>query len=124
MEEGSASEAIPDLKDIEIKIGRKTPEGLLRWMREDASSLRIDANKMSTAHDTPKETGKKSLDEKIRKLKMEMVRVARACVHVFVRLYVCGLASVHARAWHLELLDVIDSCFPGCDIHSSHSLQY
>ncbi len=74
MDEGAASETIPDLKDIEVKIGRKTPEGLLRWMREEASSLRGDA-KLATAQDTSKETGKKSLDEKIRKLKMEMVRV-------------------------------------------------
>ncbi|KAG8003186.1 Leucine rich adaptor protein 1, partial [Nibea albiflora] len=51
MDEGTAVETIPDLKDIEVKIGRKTPEGLLRWMREDASSLRADA-KLSTAHDT------------------------------------------------------------------------
>lgn len=74
MDESAASETIPDLKDIEVKIGRKTPEGLLRWMRDEASSLRGDS-KLSTAHDTIKETGKKSLDEKIRKLKMEMVRV-------------------------------------------------
>lgn len=71
MDEGTAGETIPDLKDIEVKIGRKTPEVLLRWMREDASSLRTDA-KLS---DPSKETGRKSLDEKIRKLKMEMVSV-------------------------------------------------
>lgn len=70
MDEGTVSESIPDLKDIEAKIGRKTPEGLLRWMREESSSLRADL-----AHDTGKETGMKSLDEKIRKLKMEMVRI-------------------------------------------------
>lgn len=74
MDEGTASETVPDLKDIEVKIGRKTPEGLLRWMREEASSHRGDA-KLATAHDTSKETGRKSLDDKIRKLKLEMVRV-------------------------------------------------
>lgn len=83
MDEGS--ETVPDLKDIEVKIGRKTPEGLLRWMREEASSHRGDV-KLATAHDAGKETGKKSLDEKIRKLKMEMVRMLNApvctCVHV------------------------------------------
>lgn len=74
MDEGTVSESIPDLKDIEAKIGRKTPEGLLRWMREESSSLRADA-KLALAHDAGKETGMKSLDEKIRKLKMEMVRI-------------------------------------------------
>lgn len=70
MDEG---DTVPDLKDLEVKIGRKTPEGLLRWMREDASSLRGDA-KPAAPHDTSKDTGRKSLDEKIRKLKVEMVR--------------------------------------------------
>ncbi|XP_069837283.1 leucine rich adaptor protein 1 [Dendropsophus ebraccatus] len=28
-------EAAPDLRDLESKVGRKTPEGLLRWMREE-----------------------------------------------------------------------------------------
>lgn len=96
MDEGTASETIPDLKDIEVKIGRKTPEGLLRWMREEASSLRGDG-KLSAAYDAGKETGKKSLDEKIKKLKVEMVSV---CVRACVRVCVC------ARAWWHKLLDV------------------
>lgn len=80
MDEGTVSETVPDLKDIEVKIGRKTPEGLLRWLREEASSCRGDA-KMSAPQDGSKETGMMSLDEKIRKLKAEMVSVCvRACV--------------------------------------------
>lgn len=85
MDEGSASETIPDLKDIELKIGRKIPEGLLRWMREEASNLRGDA-KLGAPQDSCKETGRKSLDEKIRKLKVEMVSVCMSvCVCVCVR---------------------------------------
>lgn len=70
MDEGAANETIPDLKDIEGKIGRKTPEALLRWMREEASSLRGERTRGPS-----EETGRKGLDEKIRTLKMEMVRV-------------------------------------------------
>lgn len=81
MDEGTVSESVPDLKDLEVKIGRKTPEGLLRWMREEAPSYRADA-KTSAPQDGGKETGKMSLDEKIRKLKAEMVSV---CVRVGVR---------------------------------------
>lgn len=95
MDEGSASETLPDLKDIELKIGRKIPEGLLRWMREEASSLRGDA-KLSAPQDSCKETGRKSLDEKIRKLKVEMVSV---CMPVCV--CVC---CVGARAFLYLLL--------------------
>lgn len=81
MDEGTANDTIPDLKDIETKIGRKTPEGLLRWMREDASSLRGET-KVATPQDTSKDTGRKSLDEKIRKLRMEMVRYRCVCLCV------------------------------------------
>lgn len=79
MDEGTVSETIPDLKDLEVKIGRKTPEGLLRWMREDASALRGDS-KLPAPHETCKDTGRKSLDEKIRKLKVEMVRTVFGAV--------------------------------------------
>lgn len=97
MDEVTVSETIPDLKDIEAKIGRKTPEGLLRWMREEASSLRADA-KLALAHDTSKETGMKSLDEKIRKLRVEMVRERQSTLLMYAPV---GCAAA--------------SCFPGCD---------
>lgn len=100
MDEGTASETIPDLKDIEVKIGRKTPEGLLRWMREEASSLRGDA-KLATAHDTSKETGKKSLDEKIRKLKMEMAHLRSVDVKILQQLLAVH-EGIEAVKWLLE----------------------
>ncbi|XP_051232147.1 leucine rich adaptor protein 1 [Dicentrarchus labrax] len=100
MDEGTASDTIPDLKDIEVKIGRKTPEGLLRWMREDASSLRGDA-KLSAANDTSKETGRKSLDEKIRKLKMEMAHLRSVDVKILQQLLAVH-EGIEAVKWLLE----------------------
>nr|XP_020458457.1 uncharacterized protein LOC109961732 [Monopterus albus] len=100
MDEGTASETIPDLKDIEVKIGRKTPEGLLRWMREDVSSLRGDA-KLSAAHDSSKETGKKSLDEKIRKLKIEMAHLRSVDVKILQQLLAVH-EGIEAVKWLLE----------------------
>lgn len=66
MEESNTCESVPDLKDLEVKVGRKTPEGLLKWMREDHKTISHQAEN--------NETEKKGLDEKIRKLKLEMVR--------------------------------------------------
>ncbi|XP_074491004.1 leucine rich adaptor protein 1 [Sebastes fasciatus] len=103
MDEVTVSESIPDLKDIEVKIGRKTPEGLLRWMREEASSLRGDA-KLTTAqaqHDTSKETGRKSLDEKIRKLKMEMAHLRSVDVKLLQQLLAVH-EGIEAVKWLLE----------------------
>ncbi|KAM3876340.1 leucine rich adaptor protein 1 [Diretmus argenteus] len=100
MDEGAASETTPDLKDIEVKIGRKTPEGLLRWMREDASSLRGDA-KLASAHDASKDTGKKSLDEKIRKLKLEMAHLRSVDVKILQQLLAVH-EGIEAVKWLLE----------------------
>ncbi|XP_047443818.1 leucine rich adaptor protein 1 [Mugil cephalus] len=101
MDEGTASESIPDLKDIEMKIGRKTPEGLLRWMREEASSARGGDAKLATAHDPSKETGRKSLDEKIRKLKMEMVHLRSVDVKILQQLLAVH-EGIEAVKWLLE----------------------
>ncbi|XP_074524949.1 leucine rich adaptor protein 1 [Halichoeres trimaculatus] len=100
MDEGNATETIPDLKDIEVKIGRKTPEGLLRWMREETSTLRGDA-KLSTGHENSKETGKKSLDEKIRKLKMEMAHLRSVDVKILQQLLAVH-EGIEAVKWLLE----------------------
>ncbi|KAF3690677.1 Leucine rich adaptor protein 1 Leucine repeat adapter protein 35A [Channa argus] len=93
MDEGSVSDTIPDLKDIEVKIGRKTPEGLLKWMREDA--------KLPTAQDTSKETGKKSLDEKIRKLKIEMAHLRSVDVKILQQ-FLAVHEGIEAVKWLLE----------------------
>ncbi|KAG9350922.1 hypothetical protein JZ751_024811 [Albula glossodonta] len=71
MEEGSVNESVPDLKDLEQKIGRKTPEGLLKWMREDASHRGDGILKPQEGKDL--DLGRKGLAEKIRDLKMEMM---------------------------------------------------
>lgn len=72
MEEGNTSESVPDLKDLEVKVGRKTPEGLLKWMREEAAHR--GESKSNVPECIDRDPARKSLDEKIRKLKVEMVR--------------------------------------------------
>lgn len=102
MEESSTtSENVPDLKDIEVKIGRKTPEGLLRWMREEATSHRGDANKMTVAHDSSKDTGRRSLDEKIRKLRVEMAYLRSVDVKILQQLLALH-EGIEAVKWLLE----------------------
>ncbi|XP_032427887.1 leucine rich adaptor protein 1 [Xiphophorus hellerii] len=100
MDEGTANDTIPDLKDIETKIGRKTPEGLLRWMREDASSLRGET-KLATPQDTSKDTGRKSLDEKIRKLRMEMAYLRSVDVKILQQLLVVH-EGIEGVKWLME----------------------
>ncbi|XP_034035457.1 leucine rich adaptor protein 1 [Thalassophryne amazonica] len=96
MDEGTVtgSDAPPDLKDIEVKMGRKIPDGLLRWMREEASPL-------SAAHDASTDTSKKSLDEKIRKLKMEMAHLRSVDVKILQQLLALH-EGIEAVKWLLE----------------------
>ncbi|KAM9386286.1 leucine rich adaptor protein 1 [Pholidichthys leucotaenia] len=97
MDEGAVGENVPDLKDIEVKIGRKTPEGLLRWMREEAAcSLRTDAKL-----DGSKDTGMKSLDEKLRKLKVEMAQLRSVDVKILQQLLAVH-EGIEAVKWLLE----------------------
>uniref|UniRef100_A0A3Q2DQ88 Leucine rich adaptor protein 1 n=1 Tax=Cyprinodon variegatus TaxID=28743 RepID=A0A3Q2DQ88_CYPVA len=100
MDEGTASDTIPDLKDIETKIGRKTPEGLLKWMREDASSLRGEG-KLAPHQDTSKDTGRKSLDEKIRKLRMEMAYLRSVDVKILQQLLAVH-EGIEAVKWLMD----------------------
>ncbi|XP_013856559.1 leucine rich adaptor protein 1, partial [Austrofundulus limnaeus] len=100
MDEVTVSDTIPDLKDLEVKIGRKTPEGLLRWMREDASSLRGDS-KLAAPHETSKDTGRKSLDEKIRKLKVEMAHLRSVDVKILQQLLAVH-EGIEAVKWLME----------------------
>uniref|UniRef100_A0A3Q2Z2L3 Leucine rich adaptor protein 1 n=1 Tax=Hippocampus comes TaxID=109280 RepID=A0A3Q2Z2L3_HIPCM len=101
MDEGTSCENTPDLKDIEAKIGRKTPEGLLRWMREEASSLRGDDKLALAAQETTKETGKKSLDEKITKLRTEMAHLRSVDIKILQQLLAVH-EGIEAVKWLLE----------------------
>nr|XP_061831735.1 leucine rich adaptor protein 1 [Nerophis lumbriciformis] len=101
MDEGAACENTPDLRDIEAKLGRKTPEGLLRWMREEASTFRGEAKLVPDGHETIKENGKKSLDEKIRILKSEMAQLRSVDVKILQQLLAVN-EGIEAVKWLLE----------------------
>ncbi|XP_054644613.1 leucine rich adaptor protein 1 [Dunckerocampus dactyliophorus] len=101
MEEGASCENTPDLRDIEAKIGRKTPEGLLRWMREEGSSSRGEVKLVPAGHETTKENGKKSLDEKIRILKTEMAHLRSVDVKILQQLLAVN-EGIEAVKWLLE----------------------
>lgn len=67
MEEVINSGACPELKDLETKLGMKTPESLLRSMREDYTSD-------ERALDTDERVGlPEELLDKIKNLKLQMV---------------------------------------------------
>ncbi|XP_077573608.1 leucine rich adaptor protein 1 [Stigmatopora nigra] len=101
MDDGTFCDNTPDLRDIEAKIGRKTPEGLLRWMREEASSLRGQDELTPAVEETEKEMGKMSLDEKIRKLKTEMAYLRSTDIKILQQLLAVH-EGIEAVKWLLE----------------------
>ncbi|XP_038854890.1 leucine rich adaptor protein 1 [Salvelinus namaycush] len=102
MDEGTVSnDSIPDLKDLEVKIGRKTPEGLLKWMREEASTQRGDAKLNSLETKDGDITERKSLDEKIRKLKVDMAHLRSVDVKILQQLLAVH-EGIEACKWLLE----------------------
>lgn len=68
--EGTAESQTPDLRDVESKVGRKTPEGLLRGLRGERESgpsgTLLLPGAPSSGH---------GLGDKIKALKMELVSV-------------------------------------------------
>ncbi|KAI5628262.1 leucine rich adaptor protein 1 [Silurus asotus] len=98
MEEVSGSECVPDLKELEVKVGRKTPEGLLRWMRQEAAQ-RGETSKV-IRHESA-ECGEHGLDEKIRKLKVEMAHLRAVDVKILQQL-VALHEGIEAAKWLME----------------------
>ncbi|KAI4884713.1 hypothetical protein NFI96_024808 [Prochilodus magdalenae] len=97
MDEVGSSECVPDLKDLEVKVGRKTPEGLLKWMRQDAGLQ---------SHPKPScteggQSEKKGLDEKIRRLKVEMAHLRAVDVRILQQLLALH-EGIEAVKWLLE----------------------
>ncbi|KAJ8376391.1 hypothetical protein SKAU_G00069710 [Synaphobranchus kaupii] len=99
MEEGNVHETIPDLKDLELKIGRKTPEGLLKWMREDSSHRGDSIVKTQEGKDL--DLGRKGLTEKLRDLKLEMAHLRSVDVKILQQLLAVH-EGIEAVKWLLE----------------------
>ncbi|KAG8547430.1 hypothetical protein GDO81_028376 [Engystomops pustulosus] len=78
----------PELRDVERKVGRKTPESLLRWMREEPT-LRSDG------------TGTRGLDRKMEALRLELVCLRAIDVQILQQLLLVN-EGIEAVKWILE----------------------
>ncbi|XP_062854150.1 leucine rich adaptor protein 1 [Trichomycterus rosablanca] len=102
MEEVNGSDGAPDLKELEVlevKVGRKTPAGLLRWMRQDAAQQRGEQNQPNRPE--VGDPAQHSLDEKIRKLRMEMAHLRSVDVRILQQLLALH-EGIEAAKWLLE----------------------
>ncbi|KAM4721862.1 leucine rich adaptor protein 1 [Rhinophrynus dorsalis] len=93
--EGTYVETNPDLKDLETKAGRKTPEGLLRWMREDPV-LQIGESPQVVM-----DNREQGLGDKIKALKLELACLRAIDVKILHQLLVVN-EGIEAVKWILE----------------------
>ncbi|KAL7985128.1 hypothetical protein Chor_003698 [Crotalus horridus] len=56
----------PDLKDLEMKLGQKPPDGLIRWLRGDPAAHLL--------RNSPNRGPRHGLGEKIKALKVELMK--------------------------------------------------
>ncbi|XP_078417197.1 leucine rich adaptor protein 1 [Cetorhinus maximus] len=106
--EESASELLPDLKDLENKVGRKTPEGLLRWLREDTARAAGEKGDSPGAGDEQAAlfSGQskrlpQGLAEKIRVLRLEMAYLKAIDIKIMHQLMAVN-EGIEAVKWILE----------------------
>lgn len=94
--EGTAESQTPDLRDVESKVGRKTPEGLLRGLRGErepgpAGTLLLPGAP-SSGH---------GLGDKIKALKMELAYLRAIDVKILQQLLTLN-EGIEALRWLLE----------------------
>ncbi|XP_075472347.1 leucine rich adaptor protein 1 isoform X1 [Ascaphus truei] len=93
--EGTCVEPTPDLKDLEAKVGRKTPEGLLRWMREDP------VQKLGESGQGVMDSGDHGIGDKIKALKLELACLRAIDVKILQQLLAVN-EGIEAVKWILE----------------------
>ncbi|XP_067846273.1 leucine rich adaptor protein 1-like isoform X2 [Heptranchias perlo] len=108
----SASESLPELKDLENKVGRKTPEGLLRWLREDTArpagdnvdSPGASGGQAAQVSGHGSSQGKRlpqGLAEKIQILRLEMAYLRSIDIKIMHQLMAVN-EGIEAVKWILE----------------------
>ncbi|XP_033623503.1 leucine rich adaptor protein 1 isoform X2 [Fukomys damarensis] len=94
--EGTVESQTPDLRDVEGKVGRKTPEGLLRGLRGDweleLSGVLLPPGAPGTSH---------GLGDKIVALRMELASLRAIDVKILQQLVTLN-EGIEAVRWLLE----------------------
>uniref|UniRef100_A0A4W3HZ16 Leucine rich adaptor protein 1 n=1 Tax=Callorhinchus milii TaxID=7868 RepID=A0A4W3HZ16_CALMI len=88
MEANTRGDALPELRDLETKVGRRTADGLLRWLREDSGA---DTRVPQT----------QGLAEKIRILRLEMAYLRAIDIKIMHQLMAVN-EGIEAVKWILE----------------------
>ncbi|XP_044883542.1 leucine rich adaptor protein 1 [Mauremys mutica] len=83
----------PDLRELESKVGRRPPEGLVRWLREDPAAALL--------RESPARGQRRGLAGKIKALKLELAYLRAIDVQILQQLVVVN-EGIEAVKWLLE----------------------
>ncbi|XP_074543876.1 uncharacterized protein LOC141803776 [Halichoeres trimaculatus] len=107
MAEEILNDSLPDLKELENKVGRKTPESLLMWMKDAAD--REDGWRSDEVDRRERRfTFRDHFSEKISNLKQEMKWLRSADVRI-LRQLVAVHEGIEAMRWLMEERDAVVS---------------
>ncbi|KAG6928276.1 leucine rich adaptor protein 1, partial [Chelydra serpentina] len=90
---GSGEPLPPDLRELESKVGRRAPEGLVRWLREDPAAALLG--------ESPARGQRRGLAGKIKALKLELAYLRAIDVQILQQLVVVN-EGIEAVKWLLE----------------------
>ncbi|KAM5194534.1 leucine rich adaptor protein 1-like [Mantella aurantiaca] len=106
-----ADQSTPDLRDIEIKLGRKVPESLARSLREEPWKS-DNATDVFSPHvpsvSFPQAGTLQRLDTKIRLLRQDMIYLRATDVKLMRQLLIIN-ESIESIKWMMEEKDIITS---------------
>ncbi|XP_062337831.1 leucine rich adaptor protein 1-like [Osmerus eperlanus] len=108
MEEESVYNSFPELKEFENKIGTKTPNVILRWMKDAARRTEESSECLQMKENG---TGGECLNDKINHLKFEMECLRAADVQILRQLVVVH-EGMEAVRWLLEEQGTLASSSP------------
>ncbi|XP_020795033.2 leucine rich adaptor protein 1-like [Boleophthalmus pectinirostris] len=99
MAEEFPNNSLPDLKELENKVGRKTPESLLMWLKEDAADTCVgtwsgDVHKNNQLFNDDMSTKISNLKQEMRWLRSTDVRILRQLLVVH--------EGIEAMRWLVE----------------------
>ncbi|KAM8962251.1 leucine rich adaptor protein 1-like [Pelodytes ibericus] len=108
-----ADASLIDLRDIEIKLGRKVPESLVKSLREEHCDLVDGRDGYSACPETPaasltQTSSLERLETKIQLLKQDMIYLRATDVKLMRQLLIIN-ESIESIKWMMEEKDIITS---------------
>ncbi|KAM4710537.1 leucine rich adaptor protein 1-like [Discoglossus pictus] len=103
-----ADSSLLDLRDIEIKLGRKVPESLVRSLKEEHCDWVRDARDGSSKYTETAASPVERLESKLQLLKQDMIYLRATDVKLMRQLLIIN-ESIESIKWMMEEKDIITS---------------